>query len=276
MRGSLPLVLLVVAATSAATRLEALPVIVQETRLLVHLDVLPVATDETGVAPLASRSVEIPAGASVVESLSLRWPEPEATTALRLDLAGTAGPEGGEHEIRLDARLDLPGDRTVASSRNVRVREGSTQILDLFSDRGRRLLLAVRAERTTRAVALVGPRAGAQVRFRLDVARVEEDRSVPLESNVMDTFLGQGVEYAFRRGEGDELESMRVVLTPVRLEGEIAEIAVEVTGSLPGSPSRVVLSRSERLVSTRGAASSITVLAGAGPSGYRFTITPDF
>lgn len=275
-RRSLRLLVAVVVGVAFSLPGSPLPSLVQETRLLVDLDVLPAAAGETAVPPLARRSIEIVPGRSSSETLDLAWPDASSRTLLRIDLSGSPGPEGGEHEVAITARLDLPGGRAVQTSRDLRVRDGATQIVDLFAEKGRRILLAVRAERTTRPVVAGRPRAGAQVRFRLEVGQVEGERETPLESNVMDTFLGNGVEYSFRRGEGDALESMRVLLTPLRIDGEIAELQIEVTGTLPGSPTRVVVSRRERMITTRGATSRMTVLSGAGPSGYRFSVTPDF
>lgn len=253
----------------------AVPLLTQEHRILLTLAVLPAVGSDTGVVPAAQRSIEIPPTRSVSDDLELAWPEPGSTTRIHLELSGKAGPEGGEHEVALDALIALPDGRSVRSSRALRIREGSTQIVDLFSEKGRRLLLAVQAERTTHPVVLAGPRVGTHVRFRLEVSRVDGEASVPLESNVMDTFLGQGVEYSFRRGEGDTLESMGVVLTPTRIDGEIVDIGVQVSGTLPSQPDRIVISRSDRLIATRGASSAITILTGSG-GGYRFAVTADF
>ena len=254
----------------------ALPVLTQEARILLTLEVLPAVGGETGVPPAARRSIELPPQKPVSEEIELAWPDAGSVTRIHLAMAGSARPEGSEQEVTLDARIALPDGRNVRSSRTLHIREGSTQILDLFSEKGRRLLLAVQAERTTHPVVLAGPRAGTHVRFRLEVSRVDGEQSVPLESNVMDTFVGEGVEYSFRRGDGDALESIGVILTPARIDGEIVDIAIDVSGTLPSGTGRIVISRSDRLIATRGASSAITVLAGAGPGGYRFAVTADF
>ena len=75
---------------------------------------------------------------------------------------------------------------------------------------------------------------------------------------------------------GDSAESVRLVLRPVRIMGAVTEMEIEVTGSLPGDPDRLLLSRRETLVSNRGTLSAITVTSGKPPAGYRFAITPDF
>jgi hypothetical protein len=261
---------------AASMPVAAVPVLTQEARVLLTVALLPASGDATGVVPAARAAIEIPPARSVGQDLTLSWPDPGATTHVHLDLSGTAGPEGGEHEVALDARIELPDGRVVRTSRAIRIREGSTQIVDLYSEKGHKLLLAAQAERTSRPVVLAGAQVGTHVRFRLEVSRVDGEVAVPLESNVMDTFVGQGVEYSFRRGDGDELESMGVVLTPTRIDGEIVDIGVEVSGTLPADPERIVVSRKERLIATRGASSAVTVLAGPGRGGYRFAVTADF
>ena len=77
-------------------------------------------------------------------------------------------------------------------------------------------------------------------------------------------------------GSGDARESLRVVLTPMRIDGDLAEVDIEVSGSLPGAGRPLLLSRRERIVTSRRATSSVDVTAGDPPAGYRFRITPDF
>ncbi len=254
----------------------AVPILIQEERILLTIAVLPSIGGETGVPPAAHRSIEIPPAKSVPAEIELAWPDEHSTTRIHLEVAGHAGLAGGEHEVSLEALITLPDGRSVRSSRSLSIREGSTQIIDLFSEKGRRLLLALQAEGTTHPVVLAAAGVGTHVRFRLEVSRVDGETSVALESNVMDTFLGQGVEYSFRRGEGDTLESMGVVLTPTRIDGDFVDIGVVVSGTLPAAPDRIVISRSDRLIATRGASSAITVLTGAGGGGYRFAVTADF
>ena len=112
--------------------------------------------------------------------------------------------------------------------------------------------------------------------FLLAVERRDGERSVPLETDRLVSFLHEGVEYSFTRGEGDGRESLRLTLTPVRLDGDLAELEVDVTGSLPGAKGPNVLARTERIFASRRATSSFDVTVGDPPAGYRFRITPDF
>jgi hypothetical protein len=117
---------------------------------------------------------------------------------------------------------------------------------------------------------------GPPVRFLLEVVRVAGDRSTSLETNRLVTFVGEDVGYSFRRGEAATAESIELSLRPVRLDGDLAEVQIEVTASLPGEPDRLILSRRETLFATRHATSSLTVASGEPVSGYRFHVTADF
>lgn len=252
----------------------AVPSLVEEARLLLIVDLLPVDGDPG--PSLGRKSLEIAPGTPTAVEWDVPWPAPGAATRLRLEGTGTPGPPGGEHAVSLQVSVSLGGGRAVHSSRSLRIPEGTTRLLDVFSEGSRRLVLALQAERTSRPVIRAGTAVGSRVRFQLEVLRVNLEQSVSLETNRLDTFVGEGVEYAFQRGQGEELESMRIFLKPLRLEGNVVELEVEVTGTLPGNPNRIVLSRHEHLLTTRGASSSFSVTAGEAPSGYRFILTPDF
>jgi len=132
-----------------------------------------------------------------------------------------------------------------------------------------------RAEKISRPIVRPGGAAGPGVRFRLDVIRVAGEQSHPLESNVMDTFLGEPVEYSFRRGEGDGLESLCVSLRPTRLAGEVAR-------SRSRSPGLAWSPEPDRRESPRAPPHDPRHDLfrhrdlGDGPDGYRFALTPDF
>ena len=98
---------------------------------------------------------------------------------------------------------------------------------------------------------------------------------MPLETNELHTLLGEGVEYAFRRGAGAQEEVLRLRLTPLRVEAEVVEVEVDLAGKLPGEARNAPI-RSERLLATRGSTSSFDAVSGEPPTGYRFRIRPDF
>ena len=154
--------------------------------------------------------------------------------------------------------------------------EGSTYLLDVCETSETRLLLALRAEEDNRPVVAQSPVAGRPVRFSIEIVRVDGERAVSLENNQLSTFLGESVDYSFRRGENDQAESVELSLRPIRIDGDLAEVVVEVTASLPGQPDRLLLSRRESLFTTRRAISALTVASGEPPAGYRFLISPEF
>lgn len=251
----------------------AAPYTVQEERiLLLHVDVLAVQRDRTET--LASRTVEVFQEAGGSAQLGLPWPGADAPARLRLDASGTPAGDEGPHRLSIRTLLSVQGQRVYAG-RTLEVDEGSTTLMDAFEDSGVRLVLAFRAETASRPVVVRGV-TGPAVRFQLVIERVLGERFVPLETNRLQTFLGQSVEYSFQRGEGEAVESVRLRLRPLRIEGELAEVEVEISGSLPGEPNRLLLSRTDRVLSSRGATSPVIVATGQPASGYRFLITPEF
>jgi hypothetical protein len=210
-----------------------------------------------------------------VES-SIPWSPSGPPMSLSLEIGVGVGGGEDEHALRLAASARIPGSPPVRSSRELRLSEGTTGLFDVVSEGERRLVLSLRVETVSRTVVRGARKVGAAVLFLLSVERRDGDRSVPLETNRLVTFLREGVEYSFSRGEGNARESLRLVLTPVRLEGDLAEIEVDVSGSLPASAGPLLLSRRERIFASRGATSTVEVTAGEPPAGYRFRITPDF
>ena len=102
------------------------------------------------------------------------------------------------------------------------------------------------------------------------------DRTVLLETNQLSTFVGQSVQYAFRRGAEESLEAVTLDLLPVSITGDLVTIQADVSGALPGSDGASLLSRHERIVASRRATSALAATSGTPPAGYRFQVTPDF
>ena len=72
------------------------------------------------------------------------------------------------------------------------------------------------------------PTAGVPVLLMLEIQRVVEGRSIPLETNRLSTFVGEPVSYAFRLGQESESASVRVQLTPLALYGDVAQVEMEI------------------------------------------------
>jgi len=244
----------------------------QERMIVLQVEILGVGPD--GTSSLGSKRIDVlPSGGGSAEA-DLAW---RSGARLRLDATGQPGDEGEPHRLSLHAALTL-GSRRVVSNREMQMREESTYLMDIYEEERERLVLVLRAEAAMRPVleAKLVTTVGPPVKLHLQVDRIDGERVTSLESNDLRTFVGQSVEYSFRRGEGESAESVRLVLRPKQVMGAVTEIEIEVTGSLPGDPDRLLLSRRETLVSSRGTLSALTVTSGEPPAGYRFAITPEF
>jgi hypothetical protein len=248
----------------------------------------PYPVVQVPVFHLTCRVLSTPGSASVVLSEGAVDLEPDRPGRLELeipwDATGPAGlgldalrqeaPEGG-HRIHLNAVLRPPAGPPVRLDRTLDVTEGATALLELHRRPGRTLVLALEIESDRRPVVGIPSGVGAPIVFHLTVERVLGAESLPLETNALHTLVGEGVEYAFRRGAGDAEEVLRLRLTPVRVGAEVVEVDVRLEGKLPGGQGPSEL-RSDRLLATRGSTSSVDAVAGTPPAGYRFRIRPEF
>jgi hypothetical protein len=178
--------------------------------------------------------------------------------------------------VNFDARLTLPDRTTVHSSRSVSLDERATALFEVYrlGDRSLTLALGLEASRQTVVVAQRAP--GSQVRFRVEVVRVDAGRQVSLESNHLNTLVGEPVSYSFRLGEAPDADAVSVTLLPTELHADIAEIDVSVSGRLPLDGDLTVISRSERWLASRDATSTLAFESGDPPTGYRFLVTARF
>lgn len=247
--------------------------LVEEADLEVRVQPLLVVGGESGALPAKTFVVTEQDGGSL--ALDLRWPDPSSRSRLRLQAVGRAGGVDEHHFLRLTAWLDA-GNRTHRASRVLNLQSGSTSLFEVHRVGDERLTLAITVERKLRRLVPHRPSAGVPLTFKLEVEGVRGEEAFPLETNHLQTFLGEPVEYAFRRGEGDAAEAVTLMLTPILKEGDVIELRVDVSGSLPGGDRRLVLSRGDVLLTSRGATSTLGVTAGDPPAGYRFRITPDF
>lgn len=268
------LLVILLLASSHATRLHAEVSILEEERILLEIEPLLVVGE--GTQSLGRHPLEIPASAKGAVDIPVPWGGATVQAKLHLEGSGGPGQSAGEFDFRVEARLTFPDAAVVRADRSFHINEGTSSLFEVYGSREQRLVLSIRAERVARLVPRRAGGAGPHVLFQLVVERLDGERSIPLESDRLSTFVGESVEYSFHRGAGDALESLRLRLTPVRLEGDIAVVEAEVAGSLPGTEGPVMVSRRDRLLTTRGATSTFTVAAATPPVGYRFRITPDF
>jgi hypothetical protein len=243
---------------------------------------------QVAVYRLTCRVLSTAGGASAVLSDGIVDLDADRPGRLELDIpwdaAGSArlivealrqeGPEGG-HRLHLDAVLRPPAGPPTRLDRTVDLTEGGTGLLELHRRPGKTLVLALEIETDRRAVVGIPSGRGQPVIFHLTVERVAGDAAVPLETNELHTLVGEGVEYAFRRGAGSDEEVLRLRLTPARVGGEVVEVEVEIEGRLPGGEGAATMRR-DRLLATRGSSTSFDAVSGTPASGYRFRIRPEF
>jgi hypothetical protein len=248
--------------------------LVQETTVILKVRPLTAAP---GSEPAGGAfSMELDGDDGVELAFELLWPEGGSTSSLVLR-AAEAVPRGDmAHAVELQSELTLPGGRVVRSRKQFEFDSGATTLFELSNEGGRPLIVAIEAETSTATVVAEKPTVGRPVLFRLEIQRLEGDRAIPLESNLLHTFIGQAVTYSFRLGGDPESDSALVTLEPSRLLGEIAEINLEVSGTLPGNEGPVVLGKRERWLASRGAATSLSFTAGEPAAGYRFVVTARF
>ena len=246
-----------------------------ETHVSLHVEALVV---EKGRAVPAGTSAEVEAGpgAPAVFSMAVPWKKDDAGVRLQLEARLSPPSPTGESVVWLESTASLAGTEPSRASRSISFVEEGTGLFEVFADGPRRLVLAIRGEQVARPVVRRTVTLGDPVRFLVSVERVDGERSVPLETDELHTFVGQAVEYSFRFGEGDGLQSIRLSLLPIAASGDILTIDAEIGGALPGPGGIVLVHRTERIVASRLATSSVAATTGTPAAGYRFQVTPDF
>ncbi|HUC44437.1 MAG TPA: hypothetical protein VMR65_10375 [Candidatus Sulfotelmatobacter sp.] len=262
-------------AAIAARPAHPMPAVSLETHLMLHVGALVI---NDGKAAATDVSQDLEAGPDAPTATTLRIPLHPVVGVAAVDLSAMLVeiPEDGSAVVRVVAKVTGPGLVPKTASRDLLLREEGSSLFEIYGDDTRRILLVLGGERVERAVARDRVPLGEPVHFLLAIERVEGDRSVPLETNELNTFVRQPVEYSFRRGQDAGLETVRLSLLPVSISGDLITIQAEVTGALPGAAGPSLISHSERIVASRRATSTIVAAAGAPPAGYRFQVTPDF
>jgi len=234
------------------------------------------------IAPLSGTAAESPLRLEVIPDrggslqFDLDWPDPGSTIAIELTGVETVPPGDLERAVRLRAAVTLPDERRIRAERTIAFDRRTTSLFELYRDGGRPLTLAVTCDTTIATVVDQRPTVGARVRLKLEIQRVTRGTAVTVETNRLDTFVGEAVSYAFRLHEEAGNNSVRLQMTPLRVSGEVAEIEVELSAAIPGEQTPELSSRKERWVTSRGVTSTLSLEHGEPPSGYRFLVTPDF
>jgi len=265
---------LVLALWGGSAALAATPIDL-EARVVLRVEALTVTAGRSNATGVV-RSAEIGPTQQGAIDLTVPWGGKGGTIAVHLVARMTSVVPDGDVVLMLTAESAPLGERPVVASREVHLGDEGSSLFEVFGDGDRRLLLTLQGERVTRAVVRPPPSVGAPVRLDVAILRIDGERTVPLETNELHTFVGQSVEYSFRLGQGDGLESVRLTLLPVTTSGDLVTLEAEISGALPGASGTVLLSHTERIVASRRATSSVEATTGTPPAGYRFQVTPDF
>ncbi len=253
----------------------AAPSVAIETHVVLTIDALTVEEGRSTSAGV-SREVEIGPFQPATVDLAVSWGPEGAGLTVRFDARLTSVSPDGEAVLLCEASIARAGRAPVRASREIRLADEGSGLFEVYGDGGRRLLLTLRGEQVARAVVRPPSSMGAPVRFLVAVERVDGERIVPLETNELNTFVGQSVEYSFRLGQGEGLEAVRLALLPISTSGDLVTIEAEISGALPGPGGTVLVSHRERIVASRRATSRVSATTGTPPTGYRFQVTPEF
>jgi len=222
------------------------------------------------------REGEIGPTAPGVFDLTVPWSPRGASVKVHLTARLTSISPDGEAVLQLAADAGPAGRPPVSASRETRIADEGSGLFEVFGEGDRRIVLTLQGEKVSRAIVRPPAVVGAPVRFVIGVERVDGERIVLLETNELHTFVGQSVEYSFRQGADEGLESVRLNLLPVAISGDVVTIDAEISGALPGTGGTALVSHNERIVASRQSTSRLTATAGTPAAGYRFQVTPDF
>jgi hypothetical protein len=223
-----------------------------------------------------SFQMEIRQGKGGETSFSVNWPQELGASRVLIRILEAVPSGEYSHALAIEGELTFPDGHKVTSSQLFEFNERGTTLFELCRYEERSLIFAIEVETEIETVLPSRVMVGDPVRFKLEVQRVEGEKMIPLETNLMRTFIGEGVNYAFRLGSSPESDSAHISLTPVRLIGEIAEIEIEISGTLPGPDGPLVLGRKQLWHASRGAATALSFASGEPPAGYRFLVSADF
>jgi len=258
-------VLLGTGAVAGAVRVERRPI--------VELTVRPLSAPFAPGEDDRPRVLEIEPGGTGETRFTVAWPEADDRTRVHLQAAVADASVAASRRVELRATVEPPGGGTVDASREADFDDRGTILFEAYRVSGRSLTLVIEAAEHVRTVVAPPPTVGAAVRFRIEVLRVIDGRAIPLEENVLQTFVGQPVSYSFRLGETPEADSARLTLEPRRLVGEVLEVDVGLTGKVPVGDSMEAVARTEHWLASHDATSTLAIESGDPPTGWRFRVT---
>lgn len=253
----------------------ATPPVAVETHFLLRIEALVVEQGQSTPAGVTREAETGPSQPASVD-FAVPWRPGGGSLNVHLDVRLTSIGPNGEAVLFCASNATLAGSKPVIASREIRLAEEGSGLFEVFGDAERRLVLTLHGEKAERVVVRPLATLGAPVRFLIAVERVDGERTVPLETDELHTFVGQSVEYSFRQGQDAGLEAVRLTLLPVAVSGDLLTIDAEISGALPGADGTTLVSRRERIVASRRATSRLSATAGTPPAGYQFQVTPEF
>jgi hypothetical protein len=253
----------------------ATPTVAVETHVVLTIEALTVEEGRQKAAGI-SQEAEIGPFQPATIRFAVPWGSEGASLSVRLDARLTSLTPDGDAVLHCESSVSRAGRTPVLASREIRLAEEGSGLFEIFGDGARRLVLTLRGEQVRRAVVRTLASVGAPVRFLVAVERVDGERIVLLETNELNTFVGQSIEYSFRHGQDEGLEAVRLSILPTAVSGDLVTVEAEISGALPGAGGTVLVSHRERIVASRRATSRLAATTGTPPAGYRFQVTPDF
>jgi len=207
-------------------------------------------------------------------SFAVRWPGLPRPLDVTLVGHRLSSALDEEQRVRIEAAVTWPDGRVVRAERLVTFVDEATTVFELLREADRPLTLVLEGTIELETRLPTAPVPGDPVRMLVEIQRVDAGRTISLETNLLQTFVGESVSYSFRLGDNADAGEIR--LLPLRLTGDVAEIDVELHGALPRGDATTVVSRREHWVTSRGATSTLALEDGDPPTGYRFLVTPRF
>jgi len=247
-----------------------------EQRESVVLHVHPLSAGTPAGAPRGPYPLPVNRETGGSLAFDLLWPDAGTRCSLKLDAVAGTPTEQATHPIQLRAELILGDGTKVQSARSLLINDGSTTLFEVYRQSGQSLTLVLEAEITREMVVGTRPRVGRRVGLKLEVQRVRAGNAISLETNELNTFVGLPVAYSFSLGETSQADALRIELKPVRISGDIVEIDVELSGTLPADEAIEMVGRRESVIASRGAPTIVAVESGDPPTGYRFVVTAQF
>jgi len=240
------------------------------------IDVRPLTAQPVRPADSGPPQLKIDRNGRGSLDLELLWPTADARCALRLEGRQVGSLDGESWLVELTATLQLADGSRVRSDRSLRLQEASTSLFEIYRLAGQVLTVALSGHLEQETVVPGPPSVGAPVQFELDVQRVIEGQAVTVETNLLNSLVGEPVTYSFKLGERGESDTVMIRLRAVEILGDVAEIEVAISGMLPGPEGMQLVSRTEQWFSSRQSTSTAALEAGDPPTGYRFLVTPRF